>query len=322
LLQYQCKSSLINDVTVFRFVETTGIGVMAGIVWFQKGSSDTQTALGETVGLFFFSTALYTVPPVFQALAQMPAIVKLVKRESLNGMYSIHIFVMAMILALPGTLIWPALWQICAYTLADCGPSISSMFMMQLILVMNVLVMRFFGYVMAILIPKAVINTVTANLMVQGFMLTNGFYTKLPAWLPLSILNISVPRWTFRALLKIEYSWKDSFLTNPMQGFSARGYPTKYIPAEITGTFQTLAERQMDVMQSPHDSTPAMEFMVLTGFFLVGSLLFTGALTLHVRSNLACRGGFQPPQKPAQMPSDVNFMPCHAKDKHIETLEQ
>merc|ERR1719329_333052 len=201
-------------------------------------------------------------------------------------MYSIHIFVMAMILALPGTVIWPALWLICAYTFADCGASISSMLMMQLILVMNVLVMRFLGYVMAILIPKPVINTVTANLMVQSFMLTNGFYTKLPAWLPLFILNISVPRWTFRALLKLEYSWKDSFLTNPMQGFSARGYPTNLIPAEITGIFQTMKERQMDVMQSPHDASPMVEIAVLTFLLLSSSVLFLVALTIKVRSGL------------------------------------
>jgi len=40
----------------------------------------------------------------------------------------------------------------------------------------------------------------------------------------------------------------------------------RYIAAELTGTFQLMRDRQMDVMESPHDSSPLADVLMLTGF--------------------------------------------------------
>jgi hypothetical protein len=282
LLQYQVASDLEDSMTIYRLMETVGIGIMAGLVWFQKGSVDTQTALGESIGLFFFSTALYTVPPVFQVLAVAPSTARRVSREHLSGMYPICTYVIAMtISSLFTVVIWAPVWQMIAYTFADLGRDPKAMLSMQLTLALNVIAMRTVGYSLAMVIPSGALNVVIANLFVQMCMLTNGFYTKLQPWLQ-PVVYLSVPRFTFRALLKIEYSWQDTFEVHPMHGLAAFGHPSRYIPAELTGTFQLMAERQMNVMGSPHESSPMVEMLVMVGVSLSFLLLFAVALMRQV----------------------------------------
>merc|ERR1719277_1227245 len=170
-----------------------------------------------------------------------------------------------------------------AYTLADLGGDPGAVLRMQLTLALNVVAMRTMGYSLAMMIPSGALNVVIANLFVQMCMLTNGFYTKLPSWLQW-VTVVSVPRYTFRALLKIEYSWRDSFEVHPMHGLAGFGNPSRYIPAELTGTFQLMTERQMNVLASPHDSSPWNEMLVLAGISVAFLLVFLVALKLHVWS--------------------------------------
>ena len=48
------------------------------------------------------------------------------------------------------------------------------------------------------------------------------------ALIQMSFLMFSKKRYTFRALLKLEYSFRDSFQVGPTKGASYRGYPTTY----------------------------------------------------------------------------------------------
>jgi len=282
LMLYQVASDLEDSMTVYRLTETVGIGVLAGLVWFRKGSEDTQTALGETIGLLFFTTAVYTVPPVFQVLAEAPVVIACTSKEYLSGMYHIHTYVIVMTLSSTITaVIWASVWQMITYTLADLGRDPGAMLSMQLTLALNVITMRILGYSLAMVVPRAALNVVIANLFVQMCMLTNGFYTKLPSWLQW-ITVVSIPRFTLRALLKIEYSWQDSFEVSPMHGHASWGNPTSYIPAELTGTFQLMRERKLNVMESPHDSSPVGEMVVMAAISLVFLLLFTIALMYQV----------------------------------------
>jgi len=110
-------------------------------------------------------------------------------------------------------------------------------------------------------------------------MLTNGFYSTLPDWFqPITV--ISIPRYTLKALLKLEFSWEHGFLVDPMSGNPAWGFPTRYIPAQLTGTFLTMHQRKMDIMRSFQDSTAFWELGTLFGLTCVCQILFTiGLLT-------------------------------------------
>jgi len=99
-------------------------------------------------------------------------------------------------------------------------------------------------------------------------MLTNGFYTKLPSWLQW-VTYLSVPRYTFVAMLKLEYSWRDIFEVDPMRGNSGVSFPSKYVTAELTGVFQAMTERNMGIMLSPGDSSPRGEFIVMLSFIFI-----------------------------------------------------
>jgi hypothetical protein len=59
---------------------------------------------------------------------------------------------------------------------------------------------------------------------------------------------VSIPRYTFWALLKLEYSWRDTYEVHPMFGAGGAGFPSRYIFAENTGFFQLMRNRKMDAV--------------------------------------------------------------------------
>jgi len=285
-----------------------GIGVVAGCVWFQKGSQDTMTPLGECIGLMFFTTALFSVPPIFAALTATRDIVQRISHEYLSGVCNIFACVIGMYLSWLVTFcVWAPLWQIIAYTFADLGASVSAMFLSHLVLVLNVMTMRTIGLFLALWIPSAALNVVIGNLFAQMCMLTNGFYTKLPEWFqPITV--ISVPRYTLKALLKLEFSWRDSFQVHPLRGLAAYGYPTQWIPAELTGTFQTMAERDMNIMQSPEDSSISEELIFLTTVTVVFAFFFALGLFMTI-------------WKDQKTPEEINDDDWHVEEPWLTRFE-
>merc|ERR1719469_1515059 len=81
----------------------------------------------------------------------------------------------------------------------------------------------------------------------------------------------------------LEFSWEDSFSVNPMHGAAAFGYPTKYIPAELTGTFQLMSDRKMDVMRSPTVANPADRLLFLLLFLWLFGMLYSVGLAFKTR---------------------------------------
>merc|ERR1719223_327681 len=272
LVTYQFVADLEDCVTVYKFIETFSIGMLAGLVWYGKGAENTQTALGEVIGLLFFTTALFTVSTVFQALTATSALANLCASEYASGLYSVVVFDVAAAASSMFTLaIWAPLWQMMAYAIVEIGASPSAMVAMHVALILNVFAMRTIGLCLGMVVPSASLNVVIGNIFAQGCMLTNGFYTKLPEWFQ-PVTFVSIPRYTFRALLKIEFSWHDTFEVNPQHGLSAFGLPSRYIPAELTQSFQLLADREMAVMQSPLEASISREFFALgaiSAFFLM-----------------------------------------------------
>jgi len=284
LLKYQAASDLNEYMTVYKFAETFGIGVCAGIVWFQKNADETQTALTEVVGLMFFSTALWTVPPVFQSLnGSFPIFIRFVV-ECYSGLYPLWVGVFVLsVSTFMFSMVWVCVWQSIAYTMADLGPNLGAMLMMHLTLSMNVFAMRTIGLVLGLVVPNGMLNTVIANLVAQLCMLTNGFYTKLPDWFN-GITHFSIPRYTFRALLKLEYTWRDTFVVHPMLGLGGAGYPSKFLLAEFTGFFQLMRTREMEVMKSPEEATALPEILMMFCISMAGLSLYLLALTYRLGS--------------------------------------
>jgi len=212
-------SDLESYLTIYRLVENVGIGVIAGLVWFQKG-------LGESIGLLFFTTTLFTVPPIFQVFAVAPSVVEGVTLESLGGLYPSYIdTVSTTISSFFARLVWVLVWQIVAFTLAGMGGNPRAMFTMQLALVLNAFCMRGIGFILAVLIPHVATTTVIVNLFAQFCMLTQGFYTKLLHWMQW-VTVMSIPRFAFHVFLRTEYSWRNTLEVSAMHGFAAFGFPT------------------------------------------------------------------------------------------------
>jgi hypothetical protein len=345
LTSFEIRRGFKDSITVYRLIETIGIGTFTGIVWLQKGSQETQTALGETIGLLFFTTALWTVPPVFQALSQTPGILALASHEFLGGLYNLVAFVVSMQIATMFTLatVWPPYWQFISYAFAHVGADVPSMLKMNAILVINVVTMRMLGLFLALAVPGAATNVVIANLFAQLCMLTNGFYSTLPAWFqPITV--ISIPRYTLKALLKLEFSWKDGFLSQPMSGNPAWGMPTRYTPAQLTGVFLAMEQREMGVMKSFEDSDITPEVIRILMFAAFASIGFTMLLLVKIRQGESSRAKYDASEfqvtdatkwlpdaivkdaSPASMVSDqptaVSLLTSHSLAEELEILKE
>ncbi len=133
--------------------------------------------------------------------------------------------------------IWPAIWMCVAYTFAAIGSTPVHFVLMLVILMVHVLAMQSFALTIGVVIGNPLITVVVANIFAQFMLCTNGFYTVLPEAMTILARVISIPRYTFTALLKLEYSYKESFSTGPTKGAAYRGYPTTWFTKWILKCF-------------------------------------------------------------------------------------
>ena len=112
-------------------------------------------------------------------------------------------------------------------------------------------------------------------------MAAAGFYTVLPDWVHW-VTYISLPRYTFKALIKLEYGWSDVFSADPQSSVQIWGYPATQVPAELTSVFEEMHRRQMGVMQSPNHLMLTTEMLVLLGVMILGRLVLWWSLKKSV----------------------------------------
>jgi len=132
--------------------------------------------------------------------------------------------------------------------------------------------MQSLALTIAVFIPDPQLNSIVATIVSQLLLLVNGFYTQLPTVIQWTSY-LSPPRYTFQALMKLEFSWRDSFYVHPNTGWASHGFPQTWLPAEVTTTFEDMRRRGLNVMQSPHEPSLFLELSVLLSTFLIGRLL-------------------------------------------------
>ena len=150
------------------------------------------------------------------------------------------------------------------------------------VVAVHTLAIRGLAVVVAALVPDPKNNVVVATLLSQFLLIINGFYTELAPWLAWTVY-LSPPRYTFRALMKLEYSWRDSFEGHSHLGWSSRGPPSTHIPAQMTATFQDMRRKGLGIMDGSKDQTIYVEVLALTLVVLIGRLFLTIALEMGVR---------------------------------------
>jgi len=278
LLWAEISSQASVRVNFVKFSEVFGLGCIAGCVWWQRNSDESMIGLRETVGLMFLTTAVWTIPPVYQALASVPPLLEQVRVDSKRGLYGVFaIFVAKSLGDILLQLLWPPLWVATAFAFADVGRNLSSQLLMCVIVTLNCLAMQAIAIAVGVVVPAASVNTVVITLISQLFLLVNGFYTDMPPWVKWTSF-ISPARYTFQALMKLEFSWHDSFYVHPHVGWESRGVPSNYLPAEMTGIIGDLKRRGLHVMSSPQDPTILWEVLFLTAMCCLGRALLLMAM--------------------------------------------
>jgi len=278
LLWCEIRSEAVGRVNFVKLSEVFGLGIIGGCVWFTRNSDDSMIGLRETIGLCFFTTAMWSIPPVYQALASVPPLMERVRVESKKGLYSVTALWLARSISdILLQIIWPPLWLSTAYAFADVGKSFDTMLVMWCIISLHVLSMQGIAITIGVLVPNPVVNSVVATIISQLLLIVNGFYTDMPVWVKWTS-TFSPARYTFQALIKLEFSWRDSFYVHPHVGWSNRGYAGNYLPAEMTASVSDLKRRGLDVLQSPKDPSFHVEFLFLTGMFCFGRILLLIAM--------------------------------------------
>eukprot|EP00931_Biecheleriopsis_adriatica_P076126 TRINITY_DN49875_c0_g1_i1.p1 TRINITY_DN49875_c0_g1~~TRINITY_DN49875_c0_g1_i1.p1 ORF type:complete len:1551 (-),score=267.18 TRINITY_DN49875_c0_g1_i1:164-4816(-) len=263
LLKHRLLADIQEVLTIYKLLEVYGIGVMAGLIWYQKGSGETDIALGEQVSCLFFALSFWTGPSVFQALAASGPNYFILQAECVNGLYPVWIGVVST--AISNFFIYLVLvsvWQSACYALTDLGKDIPSVILAHLVIGLNVFYSRSLGLLLGALVPSALSNVVIGNIIAQTSIMTNGFFTELQPWMQW-ITVFSIPRYALRALMKLEFSWRDSIAVHPQLGFSSRGSTFSYLPLEVLKFFQIMKQRRMGVMQSPNDLDVAEDLVAL-----------------------------------------------------------
>jgi hypothetical protein len=260
-----------------------GLATVAGLVWLNRGLDNTVTGLRETVGLFFFTTASWSLPPVFAALTGIPHLLARVRVESSRSFYSLGALVLARTISdLCFMAVWPVWWIMVAYSLAGVGRTPAHSLQFAVIVAVHTLAMQSFALSLGVLTKRPQLTMIFVNIFCQFWLAAAGFYTVLPDavhW----ITYISLPRYTFKALIKLEYGWQDVFLADPQSSVQLWGYPRTQVPAELTSVFEEMHRRQMDVMNSPIDLGIELEMLVLMLVFVLGRLVLWWSLQKSVK---------------------------------------
>jgi len=122
ILQVLLLSGASVHFSVYKASEVIGLAIVSGCVWFQRNADPSLIGLRETVGLLFFTTAIWSIPPMFQALTSGPTLLARVRHESAKGIYTVSALVCARTIAdVILQACWPVMWILVAYAFADVG---------------------------------------------------------------------------------------------------------------------------------------------------------------------------------------------------------
>jgi len=273
LLEAEIMNEAGNYCNLLKLLEVFGLAAVAGLVWYEKNSDETLIGLRETVGILFYTVALWSIPPMYAAIASVPKLLSHVQNESFKGLYHLASLIIARTLAdILLQAIWPPLWLVIAYAFVDLSPSLGRTMQMCCIICLHFLAMQGLATAIGVMVPLQQLSVIIVTLVAQFLLVINGFYTELPRavqW----VVYLSPPKYTFQALLKLEYSWHNSFKVHPHLGWASRGIPSTWLPAEMTITFQDMKRRGVDVMSSPQEANILKEALILLGIFIAGRVL-------------------------------------------------
>ena len=187
-------------VSFLRVVEVCTLAILTGFLYYDVGNDSSYTGLSQRLGLFFFSTTLWTFTRMYPAVGFshqwcLSRIDKDGPKKENSSIISIVSGRLLVVLGLES--FWPLIYVLVCYPFAGVFGSFKIVVFVGLFLVLNNLCYISLGSVLGVYsrsVPQGMIASTTFS---QTSLVAAGFYTKLPPALDW-IRYISPFYWTFR----------------------------------------------------------------------------------------------------------------------------
>jgi hypothetical protein len=198
-------------VNFLRLIEVCTLGILTGFLYYDVGNNNSYTGLSQRIGLFFFSTTLWTFTRMYPSVGFSHQWWSLVSQDELKrrsfGLGPDVLGRLLVVLCLES--FWPLVYVLVCFPFAGVFGSIKIVILVGLFLLLNNLCYISLGMVLGVYSKQVSEGMITSTIFSQTSLVAAGFYTKLPPALDW-IRYISPFYWTFRGLLKTSFQWHDT----------------------------------------------------------------------------------------------------------------
>jgi len=185
-------------VNLLRVIEVCTLAILTGFLYYDVGNDTSYTGLSQRLGLFFFSTTLWTFTRMYPAVGFSHQWCLSRKDELKKENPSTFSIVSGRLLVVLGLeSFWPLIYVLVCYPFAGVFGSFKVVVLVGLFLVLNNLCYISLGSMLGVYSRRVPQGMIASTIFSQTSLVAAGFYTKLPPALDW-VRYISPFYWTFR----------------------------------------------------------------------------------------------------------------------------
>ncbi|GBF97037.1 ABC transporter G family member [Raphidocelis subcapitata] len=206
------KVRRFEQLTASHFFTLLFVAAIAGLVWWQRGSTYTLLNATDVMGLLFFIELFPSFRALFHALFTLPNEYRMLLKERPGGLYRLSAYYLARIGAdIPIELLNTVLFLTVAYWFGGLNRVAADYFAMLGTMVLVVLVAEAWGLLLGGIFMHARKAQTATTVIMLTFLLVGGYYARnIPVWIGW-LRYLSFLFWGFNILTKIQFRRYDYY---------------------------------------------------------------------------------------------------------------